>query len=143
MPDAFESEYLKPKLSITLNKLVLLACLFVIAYFGYEKYAFHNAQQIEASILILTPQINDIYFLDMRLLSYNLERKHKYRLAKVVSVTGNNVAIVYGRVFYQWKHSVVNRIKYEDLNNNNYFELIPDYIPFSKIKKMKASGVIY
>ncbi|MBA6381214.1 MULTISPECIES: hypothetical protein [unclassified Colwellia] len=101
MPDTFESEYLKSKLSITLNKLVLLACLFVIAYFGYEKYAFHNAQQIEASILILTPQINDIYFLDMRLLGDNLESKQKYRLAKVVSVTGNNVAIVYGRVFYQ------------------------------------------
>jgi hypothetical protein len=79
----------------------------------------------------------------MRLLSDNLERKHKYRLAKVVSVTGNNVAIVYGRVFYQWKNSVVNRIKHDDLNNHNYFKLIPDYIPFSTIKNMKASGAIY
>jgi hypothetical protein len=139
----FGSKHLKPKLSITLNKLVLLACFFVVAYFGYEKYAFHNAEKIEASIQILSHQVNDIYFLDMRLLSDNLERKHKYRLAKVVSVTGNNVAIVYGRAFYQWKNAVVNRIKYDDLNNNNYFELIPDYIPFSKIKKMKASGAIY
>ncbi|MBA6264474.1 MAG: hypothetical protein V7780_06010 [Colwellia sp.] len=143
MPHVFGSEHLKQTLSITLNKFVLLIFLFVIAYFGYEKYAFDNAEQIEASVLILTPQVNDIYFLDMRLLSNNLERKHKYRLAKVVSVTGNNVAIVYGRVFYQWKNSVVNRIKHDDLNNHNYFKLIPDYIPFSTIKKMKASGAIY
>lgn len=143
MPHSLKSEHLKPTLSITLNKLVLLAFLFVGAYFGYEKYAFHTAEQIEASALILTPQVNDIYFLDMRLLNDNLERKHKYRLAKVVSVTGNNVAIVYGRFFYQWKNSVVNRIKHDDLNNHNYFKLIPDYIPFSTIKKMKASGAIY
>ena len=143
MPHALKPEHQKPTLSITLNKLVLLALLFVVTYFGYEKYAFHTAEQIEASALILTPQVNDIYFLDMRLLSDNLERKHKYRLAKVVSVTGNNVAIVYGRFFYQWKNSVVNRIKHDDLNNHNYFKLIPDYIPFSTIKKMKASGAIY
>jgi len=62
VPNAFGSEHLKPKLSITLNKLVLLTCLFVMTYFGYEKYAFHNAGQTEASVLILTPQVNDIYF---------------------------------------------------------------------------------
>jgi hypothetical protein len=143
VPHALKPEYLQPTLSITLNKLVSLALLFVVAYFGYEKYAFHTAEQIEASALTLTPQVNDIYFLDMGLLSDNLERKHKYRLAKVVSVTGNNVAIVYGRFFYQWKNSVVNRIKHDDLNNHHYFKLIPDYIPFSTITKMKASGAIY
>lgn len=143
MPDTFESEHLKPKLSITLNKLVLLTCLFATAYFGYEKYAFHKAEQTEASVLILTPQVNDIYFLDMRLLSDKFENKHKYRLAKVVSVTGDNVAIVYGRVFYQWQNAVVNSIKYDDVNNYDYFKLIPDYLAFSKIKEMRNNGAIY
>jgi hypothetical protein len=106
----------------------------VIAYFGYEKYALHNAEQTQASVFILTPQVNDIYFLDMRLINNILNPRHKYRLAKVVSVSGSNISIVYGRVFYQWQNAVVNSIKYDDLNNNNYFELIPDYIPFSLIK---------
>ena len=137
------SKHLKPNLSISLNKLVLLTCILVIAYFGYEKYAFHKTEQAESSVLILTPQVNDIYFLDMSLLSEKSERKHKYRLAKVVSVTNNNVAIVYGRVFYQWQNAVVNSIQYDDLNNNDYFKLIPDYFPFSKIKEMRGSGAIY
>ena len=85
--------------------------------------AFHKAEQTEASVLILTPQVNDIYFLDMRLLGNELESKHKYRLAKVVSVTDSNVAIVYGRVFYQWQNAVVNSIKSDDVNNYNYFKL--------------------
>jgi hypothetical protein len=131
---AIKSEYLKSKLSITLNKLVLLACLFVIAYFGYENYVVYEAEQTEASVLILSPQVNDIYFLDMRLVSDKLESKQKYKLAKVVNVMGNNVAIVYGTVFYQWQNAVVNSIKYDDVNNHDYFKLIPDYISISKFK---------
>jgi hypothetical protein len=134
VPHTFESKNVKAKLSISLNKLVLLTFLVVIAYFGYEKYALHNAEQTQASVFILTPQVNDIYFLDMRLINNILNPRHKYRLAKVVSVSGSNISIVYGRVFYQWQNAVVNSIKYDDLNNNNYFELIPDYIPFSLIK---------
>jgi hypothetical protein len=143
VPHTFESKNVKAKLSISLNKLVLLTFLVVIAYFGYEKYALHNAEQTQASVFILTPQVNDIYFLDIRLINNKLNPKHKYRLAKVVSVSGSNVAIVYGRVFYQWQNAVVNSIKYDDLNNNNYFELIPDYIPFSLIKEMRANEAIY
>lgn len=143
MPHAFESQHRKPKLSISLNKLVLLTFLLVIVYFGYEKYAAHKTEQAEASVLILTPQVDDIYFLDSRLLSDKLERKNKYKLAKVVRVTGDNLAIVYGRFYYQWQYSVVNSIQHGDLSNNDYFTLIPDYIPFSKIKEMKSNGAIY
>jgi len=138
-----ETKQLKPELSTPLNNLVLLICVLVIAYFGYEKYAFHKAEQEEAELLILSPQVNDIYFLDMRLLSAKLERKHKYRLAKVVSVTGNNVAIVYGRVFYQWQNAVVNSIEYDDLNNYDYYKIIPDYISFNKLKEMRTNRAIY
>jgi hypothetical protein len=143
VPHALESKHLKQKLSISFNQFVLLTFLLVVSYFVYEKYAFHKTEQAEASVLILTPQVNDIYFLDMRLLSDKLERKHKYRLAKVVSVTDNNVAIVYGRVFYQWQNAVVNSIKYDDLNKNDYFKLIPEYIPFSKIEEMRTDEAIY
>jgi len=115
----------------------------VIAYFGYENYAFHKAEQKEAEILILSPQVNDIYFLDMRLLSGKLESRQEYRLAKVVSVSGDHVAIVYGSVFYQWQYAVVNSIKYDDVNNHDYFKLIPDFIPFIKIKEMRTNGAIY
>ncbi len=82
-------------------------------------------------------------FLDFRLLNDELEQKNKYKLAKIVRVSDDNLAIVYGRVFYQWQYSVVNSIQYGDLSNDDYFMLIPEYITFSKIKEMKENGAIY
>jgi len=143
VPHASETHRLTPKLSISLNKLVLMLCLFVIIYFGYEKYEQHKTEQADASVFILNPQVNDIYFLDMRLLNNKLERKNKYKLAKVIRIIDDNVSIVYGDFFYQWQYAVVNSIQYGDLSNSDYFTLIPDYIPFSKLKEMKSSGAIY
>ena len=143
MPHAYETQRLIPKLSISLNKLVLLICLFVIIYFGYERYEQHKTEQAEASVFIINPKVNDIYFLDMRLIKDKLERKNKYKLAKVVRVSDDNVAIVYGSFFYQWQYALVNSIQYGELSNSDYFTLIPDYISFSKIKEMKSNGAIY
>lgn len=140
---AVETRRLISKLSISLNKLVLLTCLLVVIYFGYEEYEQHKTEQAEASVFILHPKVNDIYFLDMRLLKDNLARKNKYKLAKVVRVTDDNVAVVYGRFFYQWQYAVVNRIQYGDLSNSDYFTLIPDYFSFTQIKEMKGNGAIY
>jgi len=143
VPYAFEKKRFISKSSISLNKLVLLTCLLVILYFGYERYASDKTEQIEASIFISTPQRNDIYFLDLRLLSDKLDIKNKYKLAKIVRVNNDNVAIVYGKFSYQWQSAVVNSIEYGDLSNKDYFTLMPDYIPFSKIKKMWDNGAIY
>lgn len=139
----FVSIYQKAKLSVSLNKLVFLTCFIVVVYFGYGKYALHQTEQAEASVLILTPKVNDIYFLDLRLDNDKIERKNKYKLAKVVRVTDEGLGIVYGRVFYQWQSAVVSSIQYGELSNHDYFKLIPDYIPFSKIKEMKSNGTIY
>ncbi|MDG1751860.1 MAG: hypothetical protein P8I03_09410 [Thalassotalea sp.] len=143
MPNATESSNHKAKSSISLNHLVLLVCLLVAFYFGYESYTEHKIEQVESSTLILSPQANDIYFLDFRKIDEQLVRKNKYKLAKVIRISDDNVAIVYGSFFYQWQYSVVNSIKHGDLSNNDYFELIPDYIPFTKIKEMQRSGAIY
>ncbi len=62
MPHAFETQHRTPKLSLSINKLVLLICLLVVFYFGYERYASHKTEQIESSVLISSPKVNDIYF---------------------------------------------------------------------------------
>ena len=143
MLHTLETKQLKPELSKPLNKLMLLICLLVISYFGYQRYVQHKAEQTETSVLILTPQVNDIYFLDFRLLSNKSAGKNKYKLAKVVRVSDDNVAIVYGRLFYQWQSAVVNSIQYGELSNDDYFMLLPEYIAFSKIKEMRDNGAIY
>lgn len=40
----------------------ILTRLLMMIYFGYVRYSSHNADQTEASILILAPQVNDFYF---------------------------------------------------------------------------------
>ncbi|GLX78530.1 hypothetical protein tinsulaeT_18700 [Thalassotalea insulae] len=143
MQNAFESQLPKSKLTISLNKLVLLVFLLMVMYFGFDRYKQHQTEQAETTVLVLNPQISDIYFLDMRLIKGDLERKNKYKLAKVVRVTDDNVAIVYGRFFYQWQYSVVNSIQYGDLSNDDYFTPIPEYIPLNKIREMENNGAIY
>ncbi|MFT5756196.1 MAG: hypothetical protein ACI9LM_000908 [Alteromonadaceae bacterium] len=143
MTHAFKVQHRQFKFSMTFNKLISLIFLLVISYFGFVRYISNKTEQTEASAFILAPQVNDIYFLDVRLLSDKLERKEKYKLAKVVRVSGDNVGIVYGRFFYQWQYAVVNSIQYGDLSNNDYFKAIPDYISFSKIKEMKNNRAIY
>ena len=108
-----------------------------------------NFLELQDENHVLLSKVNDIYFLDFGLFSdelklkHNLARKNKYKLAKVVRVTDDNVAIVYGRFFYQWQYSVVSSIKYGDLSNDDYYMPIPDYIPLSKIREMKSNGAIY
>lgn len=143
MSNTINSYQHKSKLSLSLNKLVSLTFLFVIMYLGYERYDEHSTEQAKASIFILNPQVDDIYFLDMRLVQNNLERKNKYQLAKVSRVSDDGVSIVYGSFFYQWQYAVVNSIKYGDLSHIDYFTLIPDFIAFEKIQEMKHNGAIY
>jgi hypothetical protein len=143
VPHASETASQISKLSIFFNTLVLFFGLLVIIYSGYERYDKHKAEQKKASVFILKPQVNDIYFLDMRLIEDKLERKNKYKLAKIVRVSDDLVAVVDKKFFYQWQYSVVNSIQYGDLSNSDYFTLIPDYILFTKIKEMKSNGSIY
>ena len=112
MPHAFETQHRTPKLSLSINKLVLLICLLVVFYFGYERYASHKTEQIESSVLISSPKVNDIYFLDFRLLSHDLRPNEKYRLAKVVDITGDIITLTYGGFYYPNQHAVINSLYY-------------------------------
>lgn len=143
MSYTFESDERTNKLTISLNKLVLLACFFVIIYYGNSRYERHKTEQTVASELIQNPQVSDIYFLDMSILKGDVEGKNKYKLAKVIRVTDDNVAIVYGKFSYQWQYSVINSIQYGDLSNDDYFMSLPDYISLDKIKKIRSNGAIY
>lgn len=138
-----KSEKRTPKLSISLNKLALLVCLLVITYFGYSRFEEHKVEQVEASTFIKKPQVSDIYFLDMGIFEGKIEGKSKYRLAKVIRLTDDNLAIVYGKFSYQWQYSVKNSIQYGDLSNDDYFMPLPDYIPLNKVEEMRASRAIY
>ncbi len=126
--------------SSLLLKLVFIA---IAAYLLVDK--FNQAEQLEMVSLdyIKDPKINDIYFLDFRLLSTALRPKEKYRLAKVVDITGDVVTLLYGNIFYLRQQSLKDSIRYGQLRYRKYFESKRYDFNFEKINSMWQSGAIY
>jgi hypothetical protein len=114
----------------------------IICFFAHR---FNQTELIESESAryVHSPKINDIYFLDFRLLSDALRPNEKYRLAKVVDITGDVVTLQYSNIFYLRQHSLKDSIRYGQLTYRKYFE--PKRYDFSveQIKTMWQSGAIY
>ncbi len=106
---------------------------------------FNQSEQVEKDSLryINSPKINDIYFLDFRLFSSSLRPKEKYRLAKVVDITGEVVTLQYGNMFYLRQNSIKDSIRYGQLRYRKYFEPKRYDFTLERIKRLWQSGAIY
>ena len=127
-------------LSVVLFKILILI---LVVCFGFREYNDYKDEQSQTFENILAPKINDIYFLDFRLLSDELRPKEKYRIAKLVDITGNNVTLLYSNFSYQWQHAAKNTIKYGQLSYQGYFGAKRYDFPLNTIKEMHDSGAIY
>jgi len=96
-------------------KVFILVFLLISLYFALFNDS-NISQENQSSAIISNPKINDIYFLDFRLLSKKLRPTEKYRLTKVVDITGNIVTLVYGGYFYQYQNAAVKSIQYGQLS---------------------------
>lgn len=125
--------------------LKVLAVFFTLIalYFSFTEYMDYKHEKDNSSAIIETPKINDIYFMDFRLLTKDLRPHEKYRIAKVVDITGDIVTLMYGGFYYQRKHAVINAIYYGQLSFKDYFETKRYDMPHNKIKNMFESGAIY
>ena len=122
-----------------LKVIVLVSlCLFI-----YKKSS--QSQQEDNSSLdyLVSPKVDDIYFLDFRLLSGNLRPNEKYRIAKVVDITGDVVTLLYGNVFYLRQQSMKDSIRYGQLRYKDYFESKRYDLKLSQLKTMHDSAAIY
>lgn len=124
-------------------KTTTLLILLLIAYLGFVKYDAYKTEQNQTLAIISSPQVNDIYFLDFRLLSDKLRPTEKYRIAKVVDITGDIVTLLYGGFFYQRQHAAINSIQYGQLSYKDYFEPKRYDISHHSIKNMHSSQAIY
>jgi len=118
--------------------VVTVVVYLLIAHFNRSEQA-----DIESVVYINTPKINDIYFLDFRLLSNKLRPNEKYRLAKVVDITGDVVTLQYGSLFYLRQQSLKDSIRYGQLRYRKYFESKRYDFSFEKIRNMWRSNAIY
>jgi len=128
------------KKSFKITLLLISLTLVVLVGIKYDSY---QAEKFQTLSIISSPQINDIYFLDFRLLSTSQRPNEKYRIAKVVDITGDIVTLVYGVLFYQHQHAAVSSIKFGQLSYKDYFEPKRYDLPLDKIKSMQKNQAIY
>jgi len=124
-------------------KTTVFFTLFVVLCLSFIEYNSYKTEENHTLTIVSNPQVNDIYFLDFRLLSNKLRPKEKYRIAKVVDITGDIITLVYGAFFYQRQHAAINSIQYGQLSYKDYFESKRYNIPHNTIKNMHSSQAIY
>lgn len=118
--------------------VIIALCLFI-----YNKSTQSQSEVDETLQFLTQPKIDDIYFLDFRVLSDSLRPKEKYRIAKVVDITGDIVTLRYGNMFYLRQQSLKDSIRYGQLRYQDYFE--PKRYDFSlaQLKAMHEDKAVY
>ncbi|GAA5143872.1 tetratricopeptide repeat protein [Thalassotalea piscium] len=137
---SFKVPKIKPSYIQSIVAIVLLLILLLIVLYQYKTT---KAEQNQSLAVISNPKINDIYFVDYRLLSDKLRPTEKYRIAKVVDITGDIVTLVYSALLYQRQNAAINSISYGQLRYSDSFETKRYNLPLSEIKNMYYNNVIY
>lgn len=129
------------------SQLLLIFIAACISYFAYIKYNAYQNEQNQTLAIIVAPKVNDIYFIDFRKLgdevSSRLRPTEKYRIAKVVDITGNIVTLLYGAFYYPRQHAAVNSIHYGQLRYAEYFETKRYDISHQDILTMHENKALY
>ena len=136
--------FTKSILSDIANRRVMTLILLVIVTFIFAKIWFEGEKQQDAlsAEIISSPQIDDFYFLDFRLLSENLRPREKYRLAKVVDITGEVITLLYSDFYYVREGIIKESIRYGHLRFKDYFQSKRYDFTHNEIKAMYNDGAI-
>jgi ribosomal protein L40E len=122
------------------NKCIgLVIILLALGYWIAGKYE----EQSLADNYIAAPEVNDFYFIDFRDISKNLRPKQKYRVAKVIDITGNTASLVFGNLFYLTQSAIPGSIRRGQVGNRQYFERKRYDFSFSQLKSMREAGTIF
>ncbi len=100
-------------------------------------------QALATAGFISSPKIDDFYFLDFRLMSDKLRPKEKYRLAKIVDITGDIITLLYGDFYYTRQRTIKESIRYGHLRFKDYFQEKRYDFKLEQLKAMNDSGAIY
>lgn len=125
--------------------LPIIQVMSIVLLVLYAVNTWHTTNQLkeQTKAFLSSPKVNDLYFLDFRLLSDKLRPHEKYRLAKVVDVTGDVVTLLYGSFFYLRQQAVEKSIKFGQLRYKDYFETKRYNFTLAQLKSMEVSSAIY
>jgi TPR repeat protein len=123
------------------GKLVAVVILLIAAVAGglFYKNLQLNAQ---TKAIIAEPKLNDLYYVDFRLIKDNLRPAEKFRMAKVQYITGDVVTINFSSYFYLKEHELNEAIRYAQLRYEKFFQEKRHNYKISKLQEMVDSGAI-
>ena len=128
------------------NKLRLLSTftgsiiiILLLSYYFSEEQEKHRQSQV----YIDAPKVNDFYYLDFRKSAGDRRQHHKYRVAKVVDITGGTVSLTYGNYFYPLKKSLTDAVLFGQSTNFDYFEKTRRNYSTEELNSLFEQGFIY
>ncbi|MFQ3265133.1 MAG: hypothetical protein ACI9U5_001002, partial [Colwellia sp.] len=94
-----------PWLILHKTKIIILVFLVVAGLVANIFYRdIKLSEQTDA--IIASPQLNDFYYVDFRIIKENLRPAEKFRMAKVQDITGDVVTINFSSYFYLQEHEL-------------------------------------
>ena len=127
----------------TVANVLKIIVFLTLSVFIYKKSTQSQQENDDSLLYLASPKVDDIYFLDFRVLSDNLRPNEKYRIAKVVDITGDVVTLLYGNIFYLRQQSLKDSIRYGQLRYKDYFESKRYDLTLTQLKTMHDSNAIY
>jgi hypothetical protein len=116
----------------------ILIILLLSYYFSEEQQKNRQSQAY-----IDAPKINDFYYLDYREVAGDKRPQSKYRVAKIVDITGGTVSLTYGNYFYPLKKSLSNGLSFGHSTNFDYFEKKRQNFSYAELDSLFEQGFIY
>lgn len=123
------------------NKMISFVLFVVSIVAGYALYKNFEANNLTKNY-IAEPKVNDLYYIDFRLLKDNLRPAEKYRMAKVNDITGDVVTINFSSYFYLKEHELNEAIRYAQLRFEKFFQEKRHNYKISELQAMIESGAI-
>ncbi len=128
------------------NKLRLLSTftgsiiiMLLLSYYFTEEQQKHRQSQA----YIDAPKINDFYYLDYRKIKGDQQPHHKYRIAKIVDITGGTISLTYGNYSYPLKNSLTNAVRFGHSRNFDYFDKKRHHFSYAELDSLFEQGFIY
>jgi len=119
-----------------------LGTLLTIMLLAYFVQGAIEKQQLSDQF-IEKPAVNDFYHVDFRYLSNELRPTEKYRVGKVVDITGDIATVVYSRLFYNMQRGADESIRVGHVTHFSFFSRKEYHYSFAKLQEMRSQGAIY
>jgi len=130
-----------PWLVMHRNKIIAVVILATVAVVGAILYKDLQLNE-QSKAIVAAPEINDLYYVDFRVIKDNLRPAEKYRMAKVKDITGDVVTINFSSYFYLQEHELNEAIRYAQLRFEKFFQEKRHNYTISELSAMIESGAI-